>query len=300
MRKLISVCTAMLILLLSAVAFANTDISRGAVIADGIGAPGQVASNGYRAAKVDAMRNLLEQVSGVRIDSETIVRDSILESDVIKTKINGIVRGAKVVRRYVDEVGCFHVEMELPVYGETNSLASAVIPRMERVSFPEPEVFAAPPVQPSATATAITSTAVTNQDSITTPKKPPYTSNTMSNKPSYVNKPAVTANYTGVIVDCQGLGLETAMAPAIFGPNHKMVYGVQNFSHEQVIANGYVGYSKSVSSGVERAGSNPLIIKAVSVEGFCSPVISDKDAAMLLEANKKTGFLSKGNVVLVK
>ena len=281
MKKIISICSALLILLMSTVAFANVDISTGVVTAEGVGAAGQMATNGYRAAKVDAMRNLLEQVGSVRVDSQTIVRDSIIESDVIRTQINGVVKGAKVINEYQDSSGYFHVVVELPVYGETNSLASAVIPKREKVDFPEPEVFAAP--AQTSTTTVITST------TITTP------GGSVPSAPASNN-----AIYTGVIVDCQGLGLETAMAPGIFDPNHKVVYGLQNFSHDQIIAKGYVGYSKSVSSGVERAGSNPLIIKAVRVEGFCNPVISEADAVKLLQANKVSGFLNKANVVLVK
>ena len=282
MRKIISICSALFIMLMSAVTFANVDISNGVVVAEGMGAAGQIATNGYRAAKVDAMRNLLEQVGSVRVDSQTIVRDSMNESDVIKTQISGFVKGAKVINQYQDSSGYFHVVVELPVYGETNSLASAVIPKKEKVDFPEPEVFAVP--AQTSTTTVITST------TITTPGGSPVPSAPANNN----------AIYTGVIVDCQGLGLETAMAPGIFDPNHKVVYGLQNFSHDQIIAKGYVGYSKSVSSGVERAGSNPLIIKAVRVEGFCNPVISEADAVKLLQANKVSGFLNKANVVLVK
>ncbi len=281
MKKIISICSALFIMLMSAVTFANVDISNGVVVVEGMGAAGQMATNGYRAAKVDAMRNLLEQVGSVRVDSQTIVRDSMNESDVIKTQISGFVKGAKVINQYQDSLGYFHVELELPVYGATNSLASTVIPKREKVDFPEPEVFAVP--AQTSTTTVITST------TITTP------GGNVSSAPSNNN-----AIYTGVIVDCQGLGLETAMAPGIFDPNHKVVYGLQNFSHDQIIAKGYVGYSKSVSSGVERAGSNPLIIKAVRVEGFCNPVISEADAVKLLQANKVSGFLNKANVVLVK
>ena len=80
----------------------------------------------------------------------------------------------------------------------------------------------------------------------------------------------------------------------------KVVYGLENFSHEQVINRGYVGYSNSASSGVQRAGSNPMIVKAQSVEHFFNPVISKDDAAKILAENQMNGFLSTGNVVFVK
>lgn len=45
-----------------------------------------------RAAKIDAMRNLLEIIQSVRIDSTTTIGDKFLENDEVKTKINGYVR----------------------------------------------------------------------------------------------------------------------------------------------------------------------------------------------------------------
>jgi hypothetical protein len=50
-----------------------------------------------RAAKVDALRNLLETVYGVRIDSKTTVKDFVTQSDVIKAKLNSVIQGAREV-----------------------------------------------------------------------------------------------------------------------------------------------------------------------------------------------------------
>ena len=45
-----------------------------------------------RAAKLDAMRNLLEIIGSIRIDSSSTISDKILEDDSVKTKINGYIR----------------------------------------------------------------------------------------------------------------------------------------------------------------------------------------------------------------
>lgn len=317
MKRLVSIFVSLMLLLVSSVSFANTDISNGVVVAEGVSLPGQTTSNGYRGAKLDAMRNLLEQVGSVRIDSQTIVKDSIIQSDVIKTQINGLVKGAKLVEKFQDEYGYYHVVMELPVYGATNSLAATVLPKRPQVAFPEPEsIIQVEPVAPSeptvqpvvpvkpkaepeqkttvpqvqtTTTTVITSTTIIKPNNSVNPDKPEQ--NPM---------PTAVGIYTGVIIDCQGLGLQPAMAPAVFTANRKVVYGAENFSHEDVISKGYVGYANSTTSGVERAGSNPLVIKATNVEGSCSPIISEADAAKILQENKVTGFLNKGNVVLVR
>ena len=53
-----------------------------------------------RASKIDAYRQLLEQVYGQEIENETTVRSWIGHSDEIRTRVSGIIRGAKVVKSY--------------------------------------------------------------------------------------------------------------------------------------------------------------------------------------------------------
>jgi len=70
-----------------------------------------------RAAQMDAMRRLLEQIKGLRLTSDTLVRDFITESDEIRTKAEGIVVGAAQVGRsylHQDEL-IAEVTMEVPV-----------------------------------------------------------------------------------------------------------------------------------------------------------------------------------------
>jgi len=69
-----------------------------------------------RAAEVDAMRRLLEQIKGLRLTSDTLVRDFITESDEIRTQAQGIVVGASKVSTYLhDNELIAEVTMEVPV-----------------------------------------------------------------------------------------------------------------------------------------------------------------------------------------
>jgi len=69
-----------------------------------------------RAAELDAKRQLLERIKGLRITSDTLVRDFVAESDVITAEAMGTVIGAKTVRVYFhhDEPIC-EVTVEVPV-----------------------------------------------------------------------------------------------------------------------------------------------------------------------------------------
>lgn len=70
-----------------------------------------------QAARVDAQRKLLEQIKGVRLNSETLVRDFVTESDEITAKAQGIVIGASPVGRtyFHDDELIAEVTMEVPV-----------------------------------------------------------------------------------------------------------------------------------------------------------------------------------------
>ena len=112
----------------------------------------------------------------------------------------------------------------------------------------------------------------------------------------------VSGGYTGVIVDCRGLGLKPVMSPVIKNDSGQPIYGYKNLDPDKVIANGMASYSNSTSSGVERAGSNPIIVRAVSLEGVYrgNPVISTADANKILSENNHSHFLEATNVVFVR
>lgn len=90
------------------------------ITAKGGGAPSPNAVNqaqarlmAERAAKVDAMRNLLEQAYGVTINSRTTVRDFITQDDTIKARVNAYIKGARVIdTKYLSD-GSVEIEMEI-------------------------------------------------------------------------------------------------------------------------------------------------------------------------------------------
>lgn len=64
-------------------------------------AGGQARLLAERAAEIDATRKLLERIQGLRLTSNTLVRDFITETDEIRTRARGLVRGAAVVSKYL-------------------------------------------------------------------------------------------------------------------------------------------------------------------------------------------------------
>lgn len=51
-----------------------------------------------RAARMEAMRDLTEQIHGLQMNSDTTLRDSVIRSDNLRAVVDGEIRGAKTVR----------------------------------------------------------------------------------------------------------------------------------------------------------------------------------------------------------
>ena len=106
-------------------------------------------------------------------------------------------------------------------------------------------------------------------------------------------------DYTGLIVDCRGLELQPVMSPVIKNVNGTKIYGHKNLDIDRVIREGMADYISDIES-VDRAGNNPLVVKAVSVENFNSnPVLTIPDSNRVLIENHATKFLKDLKVVFL-
>ena len=234
---------------------------QGTITAEGFGTPpagayGSKASiMARRAAIVDAQRNLAEQVSGVQVDAETTVENFVISSDLVKTKVSALIKGAMVVEEQMMPDGAYRVVMSMPMYG-TQGLASAIMPAIRDNTPPTPP----PPVISATITTQI----------------------------------QMGGTYTGVIVDAGGMGLKPSFSPVIYDTNGRAIYGVSNINYDQAISQGMVGYSSSVSAAqtLPRVGATPLVIKAVQVRGGnnstnpVNVVVSVDDGDRILAANQ--------------
>ena len=66
-----------------------------------------------RAARMEALRDLTEQIHGIRINSETMLRDQVLRSDSVRGLVEGEIRGARTLRITPKGSDSFEVVMAL-------------------------------------------------------------------------------------------------------------------------------------------------------------------------------------------
>jgi hypothetical protein len=239
-----------------------------------------------RGAIVDAQRNLLSSVAGVRLTSETLMKNSVLISDTVQTRLEGIVKGAIVVREQ-DKGDTFAVTMRMPLGG----VASLV-----KQTFAEPEKFGLDKEDVEKW-----SPQVVPEEKIKIPEEPPKVA------PLPV-KPATVQAHTGVMIDCRGLGLQRCMSPKIRRADGSEVWGTVQVDPEFVLEHGIAIYVNSNRTEllndplvVKRMGKNPLTIRAIGVAGAgkSDAVISHDDAEHLLQENTRSKFLDKFSVLFI-
>lgn len=80
--------------------------------------PGQTEAQksimAMKASKLEAYRELAEQVYGQKVDAQTSVQGMIASNDTLKVKVQGLVRGARVIKSYaVGDTYATEVELDM-------------------------------------------------------------------------------------------------------------------------------------------------------------------------------------------
>jgi hypothetical protein len=102
-----------------------------------------------RAAKVVAMRDMIEMIEGVRVDSETVVKDYVVASDTIQATVNGIARNVTPVGEpnYMPDGTC-EVRYRMSLRGPfMNTILPRVIADDRKTGTPPPPMKARPAPQ---------------------------------------------------------------------------------------------------------------------------------------------------------
>ena len=256
----------------------------------GIGAPNPnlpmaaQRAGAYRAAKLDAFRNLLETVKGVYLSSETTVENALLVSDIIRTKVEGRLNGFQIVDTRHMSSADVEVDVEVPI---TGIILDALLPSdfgggtlatgghllCPTCGQPWP---AGKPVPPGVT---------------------------LIQAGESSGQVATSSVYTGLVVDARGLGMRPAMAPKILDDQGDEVYGTKFVSRDYAVEIGMVGYEKDINRARmnERVADNPLVVKAVEASGpnKTDVVISSADAMKIHNAAANMNFMQHCKVMVI-
>jgi len=309
----------------------------GEIYATGIGAPPSITMNAAqaramteRAAFVVALRNLLETVKGVRVDSESVVENYMVKSDVIKTRVDGIVKGARTVKtRYMSD-GSVEVQVAMPLRG---ALLDAVLPETfgkpggiptgeppaPSVQKPLPPAMPpqkpAEPVKPTPPKPQPVIPAPVEPQKKPEPVKPPVPPAAVTPEP----KPApakpepqpeggATTVFkggvaTGLVIDGRGLDLRPALLPKIVDSQGQEIYVGQVVTRTNAVEQGVAGYARDVQAASNnfRVTDNPAVIKGTRAAGQARTdvMISQADAQTMRQLGDKGNFLQYCRVIIV-
>jgi hypothetical protein len=257
--------------------------SQGVMMATGIGSPPekyygkpQARPMALRAAQLDAYRNLLEVTKGVRVNSVTEVEDSMVSSDMIRSQVDGMIKGAQVVKKEYLSDGTVEVTIAMSLRG---GFAQLFLPQDIK---PVPEIRTIPP----------------------TPDVPEEVTPAPTPEMPEPETPAVEPTvYTGLVVDARGLGARPAMSPKILDERGQEVYGSAYVSREYAVQQGMAGYAKDITASQTnpRVTDQPLTVKGLKTEGpgQSNLVISDADADKIRGASENLSFLKQCRVMIV-
>ncbi len=242
--------------------------TEGIIEAKGIGVPPenlfgkpQARPMALRAAKLDAMRNLLETTKGVRIDSTTTVKNYAVENDIIMSRVEGVIRGAKVVNQEYMSDGTVEVTIQMSLNGD---LAHLILPK----DVPE---GATKPTDREAMPTPFAK-----------PKSTVYTGLVVDAR-GLNAKPAMSPK----ILDENG---QEVYGSAYVSREFAVQQGMSGYAKDMEIAR------KN-----QRVTDNPMAVKGIKTSGAgrSDIIISNADAAILKNASENLSFMKKCRVMIV-
>jgi hypothetical protein len=271
-----------------------------------------------RAAVLDAQRNLLESIQGVRVEGTTVVANLMLESDTIKSSVSGLLRGARVVKREPQEDGSCLVQMTAPLDGNfaktvykqtlpalqtglwepinnTVTLTSGVDQWLGQF-FGRGMTLLITPAQAADTSAPEWQVAI---DRLTT---------RMSALEELINAhPAVIAvnnsGPTGLVLDARGSNFIPSMAPKIRQLRAGVLYPNNKHQAERSERGQLVSlFTRDLDTARRHpvVGERPIVLKALRTFGDTrTEIVLGTDASGSLQALINKGFLSDSGVIIV-
>lgn len=222
-----------------------------------------------RAAEVAAQRAMVELLRGVAVAGETTIRDTELESDLIRSSVNGFVRGLQpVIKDWNSREETALVILKMRLHGP-HSFRTMVYEKIMTVPRVKQEVDRpayAPPLDP--------------------PLPPP------------VDQPN-----DGLIIDATSYAFRPALVNRIFNPNGEVLYDPTKISQRVLVEQGCGEYSNSVDKARaalrKRGVNNPLVVIASGSVSQSDLQVSHEVAIRIFSANKINGFMADARVAFV-
>jgi len=255
--------------------------------------------NAMRAAEVGAQWALVEIIKGVRIDSQTSVENMIVKEDIIRSRVQGMIKGAHIVNRKIewqDNVPLATVEMRICFSSNTGDCKSGQS-LMAALNLETKDV--PPYVPPQITYTPELLSSGSKDSPLQLPQE---RASTKVKPPLYDSSKQVT----GVVFQLEGRSFERELLPVIVtekkDKEFATVYSVKAVNPSIVRTYGVVRYADSIDQAkkIEYLGDNVMIVPVVSVTRDNMIVISTEAARTIRETIRyDNNYLSNAKVAII-
>ena len=267
------------------------------LVCSGTSEEGQSEYAATLSAKVIAQRNMLEFVKGVRIDSTTTIKDGMLQSDIIKASVKGVIKGARVINIVYDKnKKRATVQIKVSLYKD---ILNAIL---------NPKI-ASNNILQKFLSIFLLHAGEYNYEDLKTLKKLFQDFKQANNKEAemFIGKliKAIESNkFTGVVIDASKINnFDLAMIPKIRTHDGKEIYPKKFLTKESLVEkNGPVSYEIGLEDAIKnkRVYNKPIFLKATKVYGKrYSDLVLDKKSSNILKNIDKTLFKEAKIVILV-
>ncbi|WP_034623661.1 hypothetical protein [Maridesulfovibrio hydrothermalis] len=266
---------------------------------------GQSRYRAKRAAEVVAQRRLLEIFQGLRLTGKTTVRDGMLSSEKIRTRVQGTLRGAVPCGESFDRTeGYARVCLKLNLHGN-DSVYSAfediILKSPQELKLREIPAFKADSV-PAVVVPSVPAPKVETPVKVEKPvvaEAPIQTTEPAAGK----IKDAVKIPVDGIIIDVREFDFKPALVNRILTENNEVLFDPSKVLNQVLIERGCGGYTTDLQKAkalLESWGSkSPMVLKGKTVQNVTDAVVSVDDAAAVFAYDQKYNMLAQARVVFV-
>lgn len=261
---------------------------RRTIIARGVGIPNKSLDqaawsiSAERAAKLDALAELLAIAKGITIDRSETVGDCVLADQGVEGRVKGVIRNFSVVDTRYNPDGSVEVDVEIPIDG---AFSDIFIPDIK------PQIPAEDKPQ------------IEDKPQMPDTQKQLDMQEEAEPKPTESEMVAENLTFTGIVLDAKGLNIRPSMMPRILNESGVEVYGSEFVLREFAVEQGIAGYHKNLekAQGDFRVKDNPLMIRGISSSGPRNTdiVISNVDAEKLHSLDSSLKFMECCKVIIV-
>ncbi len=266
--------------------------SEGYIKVIGTSEEGQSYYRAIRAATVVAQRDLLEVLQGLHLYGNTTIRDGMHESDLIKTTVEGYLKGAmKCGERYDPNRGYAEVCLKLYIRGK-GGLYDIILPLMKEKNLLPPSGPAYQPKLIPETIGPSRPETMGKTEEASIPEKPEV------KPPSEIVNP-----HDGLILDVRGYNFRPALVNRILTDKNEVVFDPSKIVSSVLLERGCGGFTNDENKAKALlqtwGANNPMFIKAKGVVKFTDAQVDADEAAAIFTHNQKTNFLAQAKVVFV-